>query len=74
MPDPECPMGPDITRLSQSIELLVERMDSLIQLNRDIIRWLLVVVCIIALGRGALDVGNELLTKAASVSNEVIRR
>ena len=57
-----CPLGPEITENTASIKVLVEKIETLIQLNRDIIKWLLVVVCVIALGRSALDVGRELFT------------
>lgn len=56
-----CPFKPDIQELAGAVKVLVEKTDTLIQLNRDIIKWLLVVVCIIALGRSAFDVTKDLL-------------
>lgn len=60
----ECPSQPDIHSLTNAINLLVEKTDMLISMNREIIRWLLIVVCVIALGKSALDVGRELLGHA----------
>ena len=69
VPDERCPIEPEMGELTASIKVLVERIDTLIQLNRDIIKWLLVVVCIIALGRSALDVSKEFLTRVASAAH-----
>lgn len=55
----------DLDGVTKAILVLTEKIDTLIQLNRDIIKWLLVVVCIIALGRSAIDLGKDIfLTKA----------
>ena len=62
----KCPLAPEIEALTTSISLLVQKTDNLISLNRDIIRWLLIVVCVIALGRSALDVGKDFFTKGIS--------
>lgn len=56
-----CPAAPDIESLTSTIKVLTEKIDTLISLNRDIIKWLLIVVCVIALGRSAFDVSKELL-------------
>ena len=53
--------GCDLEGVTQAILVLTEKVDTLISLNRDIIKWLLIVVCVIALGRSALDVGKDLL-------------
>jgi len=58
----ECPMAPDIERLITSIQLMAEKVDNLIKFQRDVTKWLLVVVCVIALGRSALDLGKTLLS------------
>ncbi len=58
----ECPMAPDIERLITSIQLMAEKVDNLIKFQRDVTKWLLVVVCVIALGRSALDLGKSMLT------------
>lgn len=55
MADDKCSITGEVHELTASVKLLTERVDNLIQLNRDIIKWLLIVVCIIALGRGAMD-------------------
>lgn len=55
------PEGCDLEGVTQAILVLTEKVDTLIQLNREIIKWLLIVVCVIALGRSALDVGKDLL-------------
>ena len=71
MPPEQCPIVPEVGELTSSIKVLCEKTDTLITLNRDIIKWLLIVVCIIALGRSAFDVGKDLLTHAVtSVSAE----
>lgn len=51
----------DVSELSASVKLLAERIENLIALNRDVIRWLLIVVCVIALGRGLLDISQAML-------------
>lgn len=68
-----CPAQPDISELTGAIKVLVEKTDTLIQLNRDIIKWLLIVVCIIALGRSAFDVGKDILahTTGKAVAEEM---
>lgn len=67
-----CPLAPHVEPLTASIKILIERTDTLISLNRDIIKWLLIVVCIIALGRSAFDVGKDLLkTEAAPHSHAI---
>jgi len=53
-------LQPELSELTGAIKVLVEKTDTLIQLNRDIIKWLLIVVCIIALGRSAFDVGKDI--------------
>jgi hypothetical protein len=60
VPSDRCPVAPDLKELTTSITLLVQKTDNLISLNRDIIRWLLVVVCVIALGRSAFDATKEI--------------
>lgn len=47
--------GCNCDKLSASIDLLSQRVDTLIALNRDVVKWLLIVVCVIALGRSAID-------------------
>lgn len=42
-------------RLHNSIELLSEKIEQLCRLHERVIKWLLIVVCAIALGRAALD-------------------
>jgi hypothetical protein len=61
-----CPIQPDLDRLTGAIEILVAKMENLLQLNREIIRWLLIVVCVIALGRSAFDVSKDLLERVTS--------
>lgn len=60
-----CTAAPDIESLTSTIKVLTEKIDTLIALNRDIIKWLLIVVCVIALGRSAFDVSKELLGSKA---------
>lgn len=57
----DCPMKPDIEELIGSIKLLAKEVQTLAELQKHVTRWLLVVVCVIALGRSALDLGNSLL-------------
>ena len=52
-----------------SIEVLTQRIDTLVVLNRDIIRYLLIVVCIIALGRSALDLAKGWFGKTEIVNS-----
>ena len=59
-------LSEQVSTLTTSIEVLVAKMDTLIQMNRDVIRWLLIVVCIIALGRSAFDVGKDILAHTMS--------
>lgn len=47
----------DVRNLTAAIAVLASKVDTLIAMNRDIIRWLLIVVCVIALGRSAIDLG-----------------
>ena len=66
--------GPcDLEGVTQAIMVLTEKVDTLIQLNRDIIKWLLVVVCVIALGRSAFDVGKDLLGGKAHAAQHIIQ-
>ena len=62
-----CPLKPDLdaelSDLASSIKVLAERVEGLISLNRDVIKWLLIVVCLIALGRSALDITKEIVGK-----------
>lgn len=51
----------EIQELKSSIEVLVERIDVLNVLIHNIIRWLIIVVCIIALGRSAIDLIKQFL-------------
>lgn len=62
----QCPASLDVESLTSTIRVLTEKIDTLIQLNRDIIKWLLVVVCIIALGRSAFDVGKDIFAHTMS--------
>jgi hypothetical protein len=55
MPDDQQQIIAEISSLTTSVKLLTDRVDHLIQLNRDIIKWLLIVVCVIAVGRGSID-------------------
>ena len=66
MSDLEHDLSEQVSTLTTSIEVLVAKMDTLIQMNRDVIRWLLIVVCIIALGRSAFDVGKDILAHTMS--------
>ena len=56
-----CPIAPE--KLISLMEVLVNKVDTLINLHRDIIRWMLIVICVIALGRSAFDVGREIFVK-----------
>ena len=67
MPD-KCPAQPDLEKLTGTIKLLAEKVETLIKLHRDIIRWLLIVVCVIALGRSALDLGERFIDHAVAES------
>lgn len=44
-----------LQELRGAIEVLGEKVDTLVSLHRDMIKWLLIVVCVIALGRSAFD-------------------
>lgn len=55
----------DLDGVTKAILVLTEKIDTLIQLNRDIIKWLLIVVCIIALGRSAMDLGKDMFMSKA---------
>jgi len=69
-----CPASPDIEGLTSTIRVLTEKIDTLIQLNRDIIRWLLIVVCVIALGRSAFDFGKDIfLSSKAHAAQESVQ-
>lgn len=71
----ECPAKPDLEALTNNIILLTDKMENLINLNRDVIRWLLVVVCVIALGRSAIDLGKDFFKGHAHVAEaEVITK
>lgn len=65
----KCPAQPDLGDLTGALHVLAEKIDHLIKLHRDIIRWLLVVVCVIALGRSAIDVGEKLVNQAVAEIN-----
>lgn len=64
-----CPGQPQLDELAASIKILAEKIevlcnfaDTAISWNRQIIKWLLTVVCIIALGRSALDLGRSVVS------------
>jgi len=58
-----CPYQPELDALTGSVRLLAGKVDRLLELHRWIIRWLLIVVCVIALGRSALDIAKEWLAQ-----------
>ena len=60
-----CPAEAELRELTGSVKVLVQKVDNLIALNRDIIKWLLIVVCIIALGRSAFDLSRDLFEHVA---------
>lgn len=55
----DCPMQPDLNKLTNSVQLLAGKVDSLLDLHKWVIKWLLIVVCVIALGRSAIDLGKD---------------
>lgn len=54
-----CPASPDIQALAGSINILAERIEVLTNNFQNVVRWLLIVVCVIALGRSAIDLGRD---------------
>ncbi len=58
--------GDEIVDLTSNIKLLSEKVDALITLNRDVIKWLLIVVSLIALGRSAIDIGKDMIRNYSS--------
>jgi len=67
-----CSGQPELNKLTASIDLLSQKIEQLLDLHRVIIRWLLVVVCVIALGRSAIDLGHGFLKDVASANAEEI--
>lgn len=70
----ECPMEPELTELAGAIRVLAEKVETLVHSQREVTRWLLVVVCVIALGRSAIDLGKAIvsdLTKPAQAIEEL---
>lgn len=73
-----CPLGPDVNAFTLSIEKLNERINSMIALqselliwHKQVIRWLLGVVCIIALGKSAIDFGRDILAKEVPAAHAI---
>jgi hypothetical protein len=67
-PHDDCPLAPDIDALVGSVKILAEKVDQLVSHNKEIVRVLMIVVCIIALGRGALDIGREIFGHTATAA------
>lgn len=59
-----CPMRTDFTLICNTLDGLASKIEHLIDLHRWVIKWLLIVVCVIALGRAALDLGENLIKKS----------
>lgn len=68
----DCPLIPEITELTVLTKVLIERIDTLVSLHRDVIKWLLIVVCVIALGRSGIDLAKNLFngTHTAAIAEE----
>jgi len=64
-------MEPELSELSASIRVLADRVELLVTYQRDITRWLLIVVCVIALGRSALDLGKSMMHEYVSPAKAV---
>jgi len=62
----ECPMSPDVESLTASIKVLAEKIDLLVIQHQTVVRWLLIVVCVIALGRSAIDLGEKFIKHAVA--------
>jgi hypothetical protein len=50
-----------ISSLVNSIEGLTSKIESLIMLHERVVKWLLIVVCAIALGKGMFDILEHLI-------------
>ncbi len=59
MVPPDCDVDKELKSLEASVNQLSERIDVLNSLIQNIIKWLIIVVCIIALGRSAIDLGEQ---------------
>ena len=68
----ECPNQPDLTEMVTAVKVLAEKIDLLVSQYQQIVRWLLIVVCIIALGRSGIDVARDLISKNVQ-AQEVIK-
>lgn len=56
--------------INEGITVLASEMRGLSSQHRDILRWLLAVVCIIALGKGTLELVDRMWPNVAKVSAE----
>lgn len=70
----DCPVRPDMEALTGALKLLTEKIDNLVTIYRDIVRWLLIVVCIIALGRSAIDLGRDFFKGSPAHAVEALGR
>lgn len=66
----DCPMQPDLERLTASLDVLSTKFDDMIAEYRTYSRYLLIVVCIIALGRTAFDLTERMLNPSSIVRAE----
>lgn len=61
----ECPNQSDITELTAAVKVLAEKIELVVTNHQQVVRWLLIVVCVIALGRSAIDLGKDFFDKTA---------
>lgn len=68
----DCPNQSDLSELTGAVKVLAEKIDLLVHNHQQVVRWLLVVVCVIALGRSGIDVVKDWVEKPVR-AEEVVR-
>lgn len=70
----DCPNQPDLNDIKESLKLLAQTVGELAQSQKTILKYILVCICIIALGRTGIDLGKELLGKTAVGAVQAVTR
>lgn len=66
MSNQKCSAQEDISQLCKDIQVLSAQTESLVKLHDRVIKYLLAVVCVIALGRALLDIVNNTVQDKAT--------
>ena len=62
----------ELSEMTTAIKVLAEKIDLLVTQYQQIVRWLLIVVCVIALGRSGFDTVKDMLSKGAQ-AQEILK-